>query len=82
MKKRIDIYIPFKGTMITIGVGIGILIVFGLVGNMEYQDAKYDEELYCKMRDAWEREKRMGIPAEQRNGVPNYRMNLVNCNQT
>tara|TARA_B100001248_G_scaffold244749_1_gene214042 strand:+ start:382 stop:630 length:249 start_codon:yes stop_codon:yes gene_type:complete len=82
MKKRIDIYIPFKGTMITIGVGIGILIVFGLVGNMEFQDAKYDEQLYCKMRDAWERERRMGIPAEQRNGVPNYRLNLVNCSKT
>lgn len=82
MKKRIDIYIPFKGTMITIGVGIGIFIVFGLVGNMEFQDAKYDEQLYCKMRDAWEREKRMGIPVDQRNGVPNYRLNLIDCSQT
>ena len=82
MKKKINIYIPFKGTMISIGVGIGILIVFGLVGNMEYKDAKYDEQLYCKLRSAWEREKAMGIPAEQRNGVPNYRFNKIICNDS
>ena len=54
----------------------------GIAGRYDFMDAKYDEQLYCKMRDAWEREKRMGIPAEQRNGVPNYRLNLVDCSRT
>ena len=82
MKKRIDIYIPFRGTMITLGLFITFFIVMGIAGRYDFMDAKYDEQLYCKMRDAWERERRMGIPAEQRNGVPNYRLNLVDCSRT
>jgi len=82
MKKRIDIYIPFRGTMITLGLLIVFLIIMGIAGRSDFLDAKYNEELYCKMRDAWEREKVMGVPVEQRNGVPDYKAGLIKCNET
>ena len=82
MKKRIDIYIPFRGTMITLGLLIVFFIAMGIAGRSDLRDAQYDEELYCKMRGVWEREKVMGVPAEQRNGVPNYKLGLVKCNET
>ena len=40
MKKRIDIYIPFRGTMITLGLFITFFIVMGIAGRSDYMYAK------------------------------------------
>lgn len=47
---------------------VGILVVLGLVGQMDYESATAEEATYCSMVAKWKSEERAGVPELDRAG--------------
>lgn len=60
-------------------VGLILIVLFGLVGNSDYENEQFETERYCEMVALWNKDKAAGIPADQRNGWPPFRKGEVSC---
>jgi hypothetical protein len=47
---------------------VGVLMVLGLVGQMDYESAVAEEAAYCDMVAKWKSEERAGVPELDRTG--------------
>lgn len=52
---------------------VGILVVLGLVGQMDYESAAAEEATYCSMVAKWKSEELAGVPEFDRTGWPPFR---------
>lgn len=48
------------------------LILLGILGNLDAQDADDQHDLYCDMVATWHAEAEAGVPANNRTGWPPY----------
>lgn len=61
--------------MTTLGkaaLAAAFLILVGLLGHFDAQDADDQHNLYCSMATTWKAEARAGVPANDRAGWPPY----------
>lgn len=49
-----------------------VVMVFGLVGRADHDDAVAAHETYCEMVDRWNEESARGVPELDRTGWPPY----------
>lgn len=56
-----------------------IVLTLGIVGNMDYEDAKLDNKKYCDMTKIWHDEERYGVDELYRKGWYPYD-NTIICN--
>lgn len=55
-----------------VGVFFLFLLMFGIVGHFDREDAEREHALYCEMISIWQADKDRGVPAHERAGWPPY----------
>jgi hypothetical protein len=63
----------------TAGV-FGFLLLIGIAGQSDYEEAVRQEQHYCDMVRLWEMDAAKGIAPDQRAGWPPYKGEEVPCN--
>lgn len=66
---------------IALGI-IGFFVLFGIAGQMDYEDWQQERIHYCNMRIVWEHQAREGVPPESRMGWPNFKDEEYGCGFT
>jgi len=57
-----------------------LLVLMGIAGQSDYEDAVMQEKAYCEMVRIWEDDAARGVPPENRAGWPPYKGEDVPCN--
>ena len=68
-----------KETRLMLLALFAMFILFGIAGNMDYQDELDNQRHYCEMVEIWENDAARGVPAEQRAGWPPFKGETVQC---
>ena len=55
-----------------IGIGLLIIVAFGIVGHFDAEDEQAQYERYCEMVALWKADAARGIPANDRAGWPPF----------
>ena len=56
------------------------LVIAGIAGQSDYEDAVMQEKAYCEMVRLWEDEAARGVPTNDRAGWPPFKGEDVPCN--
>lgn len=57
------------------------ILVFGIVGKMDYQDHLLQQAHYCEMRELYDQDKNDNVPASERRGWPNFKDREYKCDE-
>jgi hypothetical protein len=68
-----------KQTRLSLLVLLIVFILFGIAGQMDYEDAVEQENYYCEMVKIWEDDAARGVRAEDRAGWPPFKGENVSC---
>ena len=55
-----------------IGIGLLIIVAFGIVGHFDAQEEQAQHEHYCEMVAIWKADAARGVPANDRAGWPPF----------
>lgn len=58
---------------------MGLFLLMGIAGQMDYEDAVEQENYYCEMVKIWEDDAARGVRAEDRAGWPPFKGESVQC---
>lgn len=55
-----------------LGIILFFLVIYGIAGRFDTQDAQAQHKLYCEMVAIWQADAARGVPANERTGWPPF----------
>lgn len=59
-------------TLGKVALAAALIVLFGVVGHFDAEDADAQHDHYCSMVATWHAEAKLGVPANNRTGWPPY----------
>tara|TARA_R110000787_G_scaffold183918_2_gene295751 strand:+ start:813 stop:1055 length:243 start_codon:yes stop_codon:yes gene_type:complete len=71
----------FKDNFLIMFAVAAIFVAFGVVGTMDLEDHKRQRAQYCEMREIYNMDLKLNVPAEDRRGWPNFKDEEYQCDE-